>query len=73
MAYELAQASDDALYLFSDATKGKLKVTERQFAKDFHKVQAKGRLDKFVTKMKEVGFHEYLMATFPEYAEAVGV
>lgn len=70
---ELDQASDDALFLFSDATKGKLKVTERQFGKDFHKVQAKGCVEKFVAKMKEVGFHDFLVKTFPEYASAAGV
>lgn len=67
----LDPASDDALHAFSAATKGKLKVTERQFEKDWHKVEKNGRQQKFIDKIKELGLYDNLVKTQPAFAAYV--
>lgn len=67
----LDPASDDALHAFSTATKGKLKVTERQFEKDWHKVEKNGRQQKFIDKVKELGLYDNLVKTQPAFAAYV--
>lgn len=67
----LDPASDEALYAFSAATKGKLKVTERQFEKDWHKVETAGRQQKFISKVKELNLYDNLVETQPAFAAYV--
>ena len=67
----LDPASDDALYAFSTATKGKLKVTERQFEKDWHKVEKNNCQQKFIDKVKDLGLYDNLVKTQPAFAAYV--
>lgn len=67
--YQLDEDSLNALTAFSVATKGRLKVTNRQFEKDWHKVKKAGREEKFIEMMKSLGLHDYLVDTQPEYSK----
>lgn len=70
--WDFTSDSMKALKQFSTANKGVLKVTTRQFDKDWQKLingkNAKGALE----LIKKLGFHDYLMKSQPQYASYVG-
>lgn len=64
--------SMETLRKFSEVNKGVLKVTPRQFEKDWKKLIAGANADAALKLIKELGFHDYLAKTQPLYAEYIG-
>lgn len=58
------QETEDSIYLFSDATKGKLKVSEGQWNKDYGKVCKAGKQERFYDLLKKYGFWDYVSKTY---------
>ena len=57
----------DAIQEFSDINKGKIKITEAQFNKDWNKLLKGKAKDKAIGLIKDFGFHDYLLKTQPLY------
>ena len=61
----------DTLKKFSAANKGVLKVTPRQFDKDWQKLIKGQNVQGALDLIKELGFHDYLVKSQPLYASYV--
>lgn len=66
--FELDLSSNEALFAFSEKNNHKLKVTDRQFKKEYDKIVKAGEkaLQRFNTKLKELGLYDYLVSIHPE-------
>lgn len=65
--WEIDYETMDAIQEFSDINKGKIKITEAQFNKDWNKLLKGKAKDKAIGLIKDFGFHDYLLKTQPLY------
>ena len=64
--WKISQDTKDALIQFSKVNKGKCKIPPGQFADNWNKI--KFNKDKIIKLIKEIGFHDYFMENYPDYA-----
>ena len=64
--WKISQDTKDALIQFSKVNKGKCKIPPGQFADNWNKI--KFNKDKIIQLIKEIGFHDYFMENYPDYA-----
>lgn len=69
--WDFTADSMDTLKKFSAANKGVLKVTPRQFDKDWQKLIKGQNVQGALDLIKELGFHDYLVKSQPQYASYV--
>lgn len=63
--WKLDEESKNALKEFAKKNNGQLKVTERQFEKDWHKLERGSNKEAALKLIDELGFTDYLMKTQP--------
>lgn len=64
--WKLSKETKDALMNYARVNKGKCKIPEGQFAQNWRKI--KYDKDKIISLIKELGFHDYFMMSYPDYA-----